>query len=212
MVGSSFLMLIIGATTIQLWPRDFVSGLVTAFEIFLFLVFLLYLFSLYLMCCSGRVDSNAASVNMRGVWVILFVCYCMMVAEVTEDMRSENEVNVLMMLVMYLLYISFQMLLLAASDLQSEVIGCYYQMKLMIAAVLFGWILDLDTLSAVCCGTKSKWNKGIHGADCQEAGVLGETLEQEHLELSLSSIGPEPIPSPVSMEIVRSTSDTITNV
>ena len=163
-------MLIISATTITVWPQDFDAGLKTAFEIFLFLVFLLYLFSLYLMCCSGRVDSNAASGNMLGVWVILFLCYCMMVAEVTEAMRGQQEVNVLMMLVMYLLYISFQMLLLAASDLQSEVISCYHQMKLMMAAVLFGWILDLDTLSAVCCATRSKW---YQHADCQE------TLERE---------------------------------
>ena len=157
-VGSSILMLIIGATTITVWPRGFESGLLISFEIFLFLVFLLYLFSLYLMCCSGRVSSNAASGNMLGVWVILFVCYCMMVAEVMTSRRNlVGGANVMLMFGMYLLYVSFQMLLLAACDLQSEVISCYHQMKLMLVAILCGWILDLDTLSALCCGTKSKW-------------------------------------------------------
>eukprot|EP01083_Nonionella_stella_P030302 83097_1 len=154
-IGCTILILIISATSITIWPQDFAEGLRIAFEIFIFLIFLLYLFSLYLICCSGRVSTNHASSNMLGVWLILFVCYCLWVSEL---LTTKHKFNAVLMFSIYLLYISFQMLLLTSSDLQSVGINCYYQLKFMFIAILFGWIIDLDALSCLLFSAKDTVN------------------------------------------------------
>ena len=145
-IGCTIFMMIICATSIQIWPQNFESGLLIAFEIFVFLIFLLYLFSLYLICCSGRVNSNGASANMLGVWLLLFTCYCLWI---TELMERPNGINYTLMFSLYLLYIAFQMLLLTSCDLQTEGINCFHQIQFIFVAILFGWLCDLDVLMKV---------------------------------------------------------------
>merc|ERR1712228_1062804 len=142
-VGCTIFMLIISATSIRIWPNDFESGLRIAFEIFVFLIFLLYL-----ICCSGRVNSNGASGNMLGVWMLLFTCYCLWIAEL---MDTPDGINYMLMFSLYLLYIAFQMLLLTSCDLQTIGINCFYQIMFIFAAILFGWLCDLDVLMNLVC-------------------------------------------------------------
>lgn len=88
------------------------------------------------------------------------------------------------------------MLLLAACDLQTEVISCYHQMKLMLVAVLFGWVFDLDTLSAICCSTTNrKWS---HDQNDDDGNLNG--IDEEELAIDIP-IGPPPV------NLVRSESE-----
>ena len=155
LIGCCILLLIISATSITIYPQTFRESLTISFEIFVFLIFLLYLFSLYLICCSGRVSSSAASGNMLGVWILLFSCYCLWVSEL---LSTHKQINFVLIFSIYLLYISFQMLLLTSCDLQSIGINCYYQIKFIFIAILFGWLIDLDSLSFYSINN----NHGLH--------------------------------------------------
>mmetsp|Transcript_54787 Transcript_54787/g.87538 ORF Transcript_54787/g.87538 Transcript_54787/m.87538 type:complete len:538 (-) Transcript_54787:160-1773(-) len=148
LIGCTILILIISATSIPFYPSSFTQALAISFDIFIFIIFLLYLFSLYLICCSGRVSTNRASGNIIIAWILLFTCYCLWVSEL---LYTDYAVNLVLVCSIYLLYIAFQMLLLTSSDLQSVGINCYFQIKFMFVAILFGWLCDLDTLAHVCC-------------------------------------------------------------
>ena len=168
-IGCTIFMLIVTATSLRIWPHDFETGLRVAFEIFVFLIFLLYLFSLYLICCSGgsgrAVNANGVSANLMGVWLLLFVCYCLWIAEL---MDKHQGINYMLMFSLYLLYIAFQMLLLTSCDLQTVGIDCFYQIRFIFVAILFGWLCDLDVLSnctrLLCC----RDDYGHDDGDCDE--------------------------------------------